>query len=395
MVTVQEATEITLQNLWKGGGETVPLLNSMKRVLAENVVSDRDLPPFDRVTMDGIAITFESYAKGQTSFSIAFVQAAGMPQSSLTDPLQCCEVMTGAMLPNGADTVVKYEDVSIVNGIATLKNLSIKKADNIHRQGSDAKAGAILLKEGVVISAAEIPVLASVGKSKVKVKALPKVALISTGDELVDIDVNPQLHQIRKSNMYALAAALSKCGAKPELFHLNDNEESISAVLNDVLIQFDLIILSGGVSKGKFDLIPKMLEQNGIEKKFHQVSQRPGKPMWFGVGKNKFVFALPGNPVSTFLCYHRYVEPWLRASIGATPKAEYATLGVDFTFDAPLTYFLQVRVERETGKTVAFPIPGGGSGDFVNLLEVDGFLELPKNIDQFKAGDVFRFIRFR
>jgi molybdopterin molybdotransferase len=395
MVTVQEATDITLQNLWKGGVETVPLLDSLNRVLAENVVSDRDLPPFNRVTMDGIAIAFESYSKGQTRFPIAFVQAAGTPQQKLTDTLSCCEVMTGAILPDAADTVIRYEDCSIENGIASVKNVSIRRGENIHVQGSDAKLGDVLLKEGLEISSAEIPVLASVGKSNVLVKSLPRVALISTGDELVEIESTPLPHQIRKSNMYALAAALLKQGIKPAFFHLMDTEDSISTALDKILTQFDLVILSGGVSKGKFDLIPQMLESKGIKKKFHQISQRPGKPMWFGVGENKTVFALPGNPVSTFLCYYRYVEPWLTSSLGAKPKIEFAILGVDFTFDAPLTYFLQVRIERTSGQVLAFPVPGGGSGDFVNLIEVDGFLELPGDSSQFKAGEVFRIIAFR
>lgn len=395
MVTVQEATDITLQNLWKGGSEAVPLLYSMNRVLAENVISDRDLPPFHRVTMDGIAIAFASYLKGRTSFPIAFIQVAGTPQQKLTNTSSCCEVMTGAILPEGTDTVVRYEDCSIENGMATIKNASIRKGESIHIQGGDAKRGDILLKEGLMISSAEIPVLASVGKSKVLVKSLPRVALISTGDELIEVESTPLPHQIRKSNMYALAAALSKRGIKSEFFHLLDNEDSISTALDKILNQFDMIILSGGVSKGKFDLIPRMLESKGIQKKFHQISQRPGKPMWFGVGENKTVFALPGNPVSTFLCYYRYVEPWLTASLGADSKIEYAILGTDFTFDAPLTYFLQVKIERKSGQAIAMPVPGGGSGDFVNLMEADGFLELPKDFNQFKAGDVFRFIGFR
>jgi molybdopterin molybdotransferase len=395
MVTVLEATEITRQHLWKGGQEFVPLLDSMNRVLAEPIAADRDLPPFHRVTMDGIAIKFESFSRGQTRFPVAFVQAAGTPQQKLADDSNCCEVMTGAILPEGTDTVVRYEDCSIENGMATITSGSIRKGENIHVQGIDAKRGDGLLNEGLVISSAEIPVLASVGKANVWVKSLPRVALVSTGDELVEVEHTPLAHQIRKSNMYALAAALSKRGIQSEFFHLMDNENSIATALDEILSQFDLIILSGGVSKGKFDLIPRMLEAKGIKKKFHQISQRPGKPMWFGVGENKTVFALPGNPVSTFLCYYRYVEPWLTASLGAFPKTEYAILGSDFTFDAPLTYFLQVRIDRQSGQVIAFPIPGGGSGDFVNLMEVDGFLELPVGGNRFRAGDVFRFIGFR
>lgn len=395
MVTVEEATKIIQQNLWKGRSEAVPLLESIGRVLAENVVSDRDFPPFHRVTMDGIAIAFQSFERGQRDFPIAFIQAAGSPQQELLDKSTCCEVMTGAILPKGVDTVIRYEEIDIESGVATIKQESIKCGDNIHRQGNDAEQGEVLLREGIIISSAEIPVLASIGKSIVLVKSLPKVALISTGDELVDVHVKPLLHQIRKSNMFALAAALAKYKVVAEFFHLNDNEESISTTLNKVLNQFDLIILSGGVSKGKFDLIPNMLQAKGIEKKFHQISQRPGKPMLFGVGDNKSVFALPGNPVSTFLCYYRYVEPWLAASLGASVEMKEAALASDFTFEPPLTYFLQVKIRQESGQAIAVPLPGDGSGDFVNLKDADGFLELPMGVKDFRRNEVLRFVGFR
>jgi molybdopterin molybdotransferase len=395
MVSVEEATKIVQQNLWQGESESVPLLVSIGRVLAESIVAERDFPPFHRVTMDGIAISYSSFEAGQKQFPIVFIQAAGSPQRDLMELTSCCEVMTGAILPAGANTVIRYEDLLIENGVATIKQTAIRKGDNIHSQGSDAQKGTTLLSEGIVISAAEIPVLASVGKSNVLVKSLPNVALISTGDELVDLDETPQLHQIRKSNMYALAAALSNHKITPEFFHLNDNEESIRNTLIQVLNKFDLVILSGGVSKGKFDLIPRMLEEQGIQKKFHQISQRPGKPMLFGVGDKKTVFALPGNPVSTFLCYYKYVEPWLTSSLGGRHIFPQAILDQDFTFEAPLTYFLQVKIKSESGQTIATPVPGGGSGDFVNLKDIDGFLELPIGVKQFKKGHVFSYLPFR
>src|SRR5688572_12985208 len=167
MVSVEEATKIVQESVWQGGSEAVPLLVSIGRVLAENVVADRDFPPFHRVTMDGIAIAYASFEAGQRQFPIAFVQAAGSPQQDLKKLTSCCEVMTGAILPNAADTVIRYEDLLIENGIATIKQTTIRKGDNIHRQGSDAQNGTTLLHEGIVISAAEIPVLASVGKSSV------------------------------------------------------------------------------------------------------------------------------------------------------------------------------------------------------------------------------------
>ena len=157
----------------------------------------------------------------------------------------------------------------------------------------------------------------------------------------------------------------------------------------------ELIILSGGVSKGKFDFIPKTLEHLGVKKLFHQISQKPGKPIWFGRSLSHTVFALQGNPVSTYMCFYRYLKPWLEKSMGATPKKEYAILASDFQFVPALTYFLQVKTENENGKLMAYPNTGGGSGDFANLKAVDGFLELPLSKPEFKAGEVFPYYSFR
>jgi molybdopterin molybdotransferase len=395
MITVADADAILYANLWNGSAETVPLQQSLQRVLAQAVYADRPFPPFDRVTMDGIALSFAVFASGIRDFPITFQQMAGEPARSLAALDHCAEVMTGAMLPMGADCVVRYEDVKIQKGIATIEINDVQHGQNIHRQGSDAPAGEILLSAGTTITAAEIQVLASVGLASVLVKALPRTAIVSNGDELVDIHQTPASHQLRKSNVYALAAALIPHGITPELFHLPDNAVSIQTICKQLTKNFDLIILSGGVSKGKADFIPEALTQCGIEKKFHQISQRPGKPMWFGVGKNQAVFALPGNPVSTFLCCYRYVLPWLAASLGTTIQQPYVRLGQDFTFKPALTYFLQVKLSGPVGAQVAEPLPGGGSGDFINLKAVDGFLELPLGGQTFKKGDAYRFIGFR
>ncbi len=395
MVSVSEATAIIQNYLWKASSEQVELLNSLHRVLAESIVADRDFPPFDRVTMDGIAIVYSSYENGQRSFVIDGLQAAGMPQKNLSSLTVCIEVMTGAMLPVGADTVVRYEDLKIVENKAEVTSSSINRLDNIHRTGSDARQKELLIAAATVITSAEIPIMAAVGKSVVSVYSLPRTAVVSTGDELVNIQEKPQAHQIRKSNGYALAAGLARHGIQSSFFHLADNETSIKQSLEIILSNHDLIILSGGVSKGKFDLIPAMLESFGIQKHFHQVKQRPGKPMWFGTGKNQVVFALPGNPVSTFLCFYQYIEPWLLKSWGANPSPVKAILNADVTFNLPLTYFLQVKVRNENGHLFATTIPGGGSGDFVNLKDVDGFLELPEGVVNFKKGVAFTFISFR
>jgi molybdopterin molybdotransferase len=157
-----------------------------------------------------------------------------------------------------------------------------------------------------------------------------------------------------------------------------------------------VLIISGGVSNGKFDFVPQVLQEIGINRLFQGVSQRPGKPFWFGRSDaGKVAFALPGNPVSTFMCFYRYVQPWILKSTGAPARESFAVLGKDFSFPPALTYFLQVSVANEGGRLVAYPVPGGGSGDFANLKNVDGFLELPLERSDFRAGEVFPYFSFR
>ena len=170
---------------------------------------------------------------------------------------------------------------------------------------------------------------------------------------------------------------------------------NVKGMLEEILTKYELIILSGGVSKGKFDFIPQVLESLRVKKLFHQVSQRPGKPMWFGQSQRNTVFGLPGNPVSTFMCFHRYVKPWLTKSLGNEIKKQSAQLAEDYSFSPSLTYFLQVKIQNENGKLIAYPLSGGGSGDFANLKDVDGFLELPLHESKFQKGESFPLILFR
>jgi molybdopterin molybdotransferase len=304
--------------------------------------------------------------------------------------------MTGAILPEDADTIIRYEDLIIENNVATVTEEKITQHQNIHRQGQDAEAGEILLEPGIIISAAEVALLASVGKSLVKTFVFPKTAIVASGDELVEITTVPQPHQIRRSNTYAIQAAMKYMGWRGNQYHLPDEANILKLSLSKIKTEYDVIILSGGVSKGKFDYIPNVLEEIGVRKLFHLVSQRPGKPFWFGVSDDgKVVFALPGNPVSTYMCFYRYIEPWLWRSLGVQRKTSAAVLAKDFTFHPKVTYFVQVKVENESGRLMAYPDTGGGSGDFANLKNVDGFLELPLEKTTFRAGEVFPYFPFR
>jgi molybdopterin molybdotransferase len=359
MLSVSEASALVFNNLLKPKEEFVSISGAVGRILAESIVADRNLPPFNRATMDGAALDSKEFRSGRKQFKILATLAAGQPAISLNDPAGCVEVMTGAVLPAGTDTVVRYEDLSINDGVADVMIPKLSAGENIHFISADAKIGELLLTPGLKISAAEVALLASVGKTMVKVFAFPRTAIISTGDELVPIDQIPLPHQIRRSNGYALLAALQTMGCTSTQHHLPDHEDVLTEKLKEILSQNELVILSGGVSKGKFDFVPQVLASLGVEKLFHQVRQRPGKPFWFGRSADQTVFALPGNPVSTYMCFYRYIKPWLLKSLGTTVNFQKAILATDFTFKFPLTYFLQVSVLNEEGKLMAYPEAGG------------------------------------
>jgi molybdopterin molybdotransferase len=395
MVNVAEASSIVSKHLCDPAIEPVSFDLAVNRVLAEIIKADRDLPPCDRVTMDGIAIQFTSWEQGNRDFVIEGVQAAGAARKGLLDSINCVEVMTGAIMPEGADSVVPYEHIEIKDGKATIKE-KVSKGQNIHTQGQDAKKGNTLLEPGLLLSPAEIAVLAAVGKKNVNVFAFPPAAVISSGDELVEIDALPGIQQVRRSNSYAIKAAMKTIGWDATVFHLPDDKEKMVVAMKEIADRYKVIILSGGVSKGKFDYVPAVLEEIGVSKLFHRVNQRPGKPFWFGASqKGVTVFALPGNPVSTYMCFYRYIRPWIFKSMKREQPLCYASLAKDFKGPQGLTYFLQVNVKTDNGKLIAYPDPGGGSGDFANLKNVTGFLELPEDRSSFSAGEVFAYIPFR
>lgn len=399
MITVEQAEQLILENTFKIPSEKVSINDALGRILAEDLCADRDFPPFNRVTMDGIAILHEQLLKIQSSFLIEATAAAGNPQKTLQNPENCIEVMTGAMIPFGTDAVIRYEDIEIKNKTAriTIDINGIRAGQNIHPQGSDRKNGGIIVPKGRKISAAEIGVAATIGKHEILVQRKLRAVVISTGEEIVPITETPLPHQIRTSNGYALQACLKNWGLETENVLLPDDQAVIESKIAEFIETFDVLILSGGVSAGKFDFVPQALENQGVKKLFHKVSQRPGKPFWFGKSANgTAVFALPGNPVSTFMCLNRYFKKWLNASQGIENEQVMAELAEDFTFKPELTFFLQVKLSYTlNGKILAIPVEGHGSGDLANLVEADAFLELPLERNLFKKGEVFKVFGYR
>jgi molybdopterin molybdotransferase len=397
MILFEDAYKKVLEHSLKLSDEVIPLKESYGRILAEDVLTDRDFPPFNRSTKDGIAICFDAIEQGITSFAVEGIIAAGSPTQNLEKTSGCVEIMTGAVVPENADTVVMYEEVNIKDGRAVLKNSSVKKGQNIHFRGSDSLKGEIAISKGKKITAAETGILATVGKSNVSVKKHPKISIISTGNELVSVDKKPLPYQIRTSNTISLHCALKAEGIASELLHLADDKKKIISKLENEIINKDVIILSGGVSKGKYDYIPDALNELGVEKIFHRVAQRPGKPFWFGIHKEKnaVVFGFPGNPVSTFVSYHLYFKPWLLTSLNLHIPAHTAILEEDMDSSEKLTVFVPVQASFKEAKLTVKKIRSSGSGDLKSLEMADGFVRLDPSNKVYERGSVVPFIPTR
>ena len=395
MISVEEATQLLNQYLADWGTEMAPLENAPGRILRESVAADRDFPPFDRVAMDGVALRFAEWSAGLTRFDVAGQAPAGMMPPTLSEPASVVEVATGAVLPPGSDTVVPYEQLQHDGKEVIVLAEKVRKGQNVHRQGSDRQAGEILLHGGMPLGPAEMGILATIGKGFVSLSRLPRTAILNTGDELVAVEAMPQPWEIRMSNGWVLQTMLQKTGLSPALFQCSDSFEELSKIVKKLLSEYDLIIITGAVSAGKRDYLPKILPESGVEKVFHKIAQRPGKPLWFGQSRDgKSVFAMPGNPVSTTLCASRYLMPWLYKSLGcSTIEPERVILGEQVVFEPDLTCFMPVNLENHEGCLVAFPRPANGSGDLGKLPEAHGFLELPAVRSVFKEGDVFDFYR--
>jgi len=369
--------------------ETLPLEAVCERVLAEDVAADRDYPPFNRSTRDGYAVRSADMSVVPAALECLGEVRAGEHFARNVGTGQCVQIMTGAPLPAGADAVVMVE-YTHADGINVKVERAVAPQENVVRQGSEAAVGALVLRRGRRLGAGEIGLLASVGKAQVPVFAMPTVAILPTGDEVVPVEQRPEWFQIRNSNALTLAAQVEKAGGVPHLLGIaRDEKEALRGLILEGL-KSDLLLLSGGVSAGKYDHVAEVLSELGAEFFFQGVAIRPGKPLTFGCVREKFFFALPGNPVSTYVTFELFARPALAMLGGADfepPVFLRARLGKPWRQKLGLTAFLPARVEPRSGDPVVELVGWQGSGDLVGVAAANCFLVVHPAQTELSAGD--------
>lgn len=392
LIAVEEAERRLAKAIKIGATESVALGEAAGRVLREPVRTDRPVPPYDRVMMDGIAVRAEDWSAGCRRFRPLGRVHAGEDPTSLTESESAWWVMTGAVCPEGAGVVIPREQVSTEGEwLEVALDFVPPEGGFVHWRGSDAAAGTEVLSVGQCLDGVALGVAASCGCAHLTVAKRPRVVVISTGDELVEPGEPISPHQVARSNPYALAALFSRhTGAKITLRHVADDQTSLEQAFAEARAEAEFVVCSGGVSQGDRDYVPAALRLAGFTELFHGVAQRPGKPLWVGrSAEGKLAFGLPGNPVSALVGARRYVVPALCRWLGQTAAPEeYLMLAELIRFAPPLTCFLPVR----RAGTQAHPAGGRNSGDFLALRATSGFVELRAEETDFPAGYAARYL---
>lgn len=374
--------------------ESIDLANATGRLLAESVVADRPVPAFDRICMDGYAFSSAAFDAGRREFQVLGVARAGHPREVLSDPDACMEAMTGAVLPQGCDTVIQVEKTERIDDERVRFLVErFPKGSNVHRTGRDRKSGDEVIQAPGRVGPGEIAALASLGIVRPTVAKRPGIVLVSSGDELVEPHREPLPHQIRQSNVWGIAASLESSGfGRPEIHHIPDDEATLRQILSRFVREADVVLLSGGVSMGKWDLLPTVLVALGVEKIFHGLAQQPGMPLWMGASpRGGLVAGLPGNPLSAMTCFARHVRPILARSAGMRPFSFQVGLQESIPASPGKTRFVPVKLERQGLVQVATPVAVTGSGDWAGVVGSDGFVEIPRGTESVVSGAAVDF----
>ena len=370
--------------------ERVPLLKAGDRVLAQDVKADRDLPPFPRATRDGFAVRAEYVNEINSRVRVVAEIRAGQDTSGIFVGCgQAAEIMTGAAVPEDSNAVVMVEYTERQG-----EHVRIQKTpapgENIVPRGAEAKAGQLLLVPGASLTPAAIAIAASAGSVELTVFQRPRIAILSTGDELVNISQQPLPHQIRNSNTYSLAAQVMRAGAIPVPLPIAADDEASLRKLIEQGLESDLLLLTGGVSMGKYDLVEKVLNDLGAEFFFTGVQIQPGKPAVFGRVAGKYFFGLPGNPVSTMVTFELFARPMIEGLSGTTPsplRFSSAKLKSEIKTKTGLTRFLPALLSGEFGDLEVELVRWQGSGDMVATARANCLAVIAPDKEKFEAGE--------
>lgn len=372
LISVSACEEKTLASAFTTSA-SLPLTAALGKVLAKDVLAAQVSPPFHRVAMDGIAIAFDAYAHGQRDFSCLGLALAGKPALRLTDPHACIEVATGAVLPEGCDTVIPYENLERKSAHFML-NAPVSRWQNVHKKGSDHAAGTILLSAGSRLFAPQIAALAALGENHAQVYGLASAHIMATGEELYLPGESVPEYGIYCSSAPAIAAML-KPFLQTSWGKVGDTPEIMASAMHQALSEHDCLVITGAVSKGAPDVVPEILKQLGANIVFHGVAQKPGKPFLFATLAEKFIFALPGNPVASLIVVRRYLVPFLLATMKLQDQVPNVVWQQHTTIHNDFTHFIPVIFED----SLAIPVPMTGSGDWGALAKSAGFIEIHKN----------------
>lgn len=378
------------------GTETVELISAARRVLAETVFADRDLPPFPRSTRDGYAVRSADLGQIPASLEVIAEIKAGARLDAIpgiVGPGQAVSIMTGAPVPDGADSVVMAEFSSRLGERVKITR-SVRPGENVVPRGAEAAAGSVLLDRGTLLSEAAIALAASAGKIRLEVYARPRVAVLTTGDEIVGVDVTPGPTQIRNSNSYSLAAQIVKAGGVPVLLPIAPDEPLALRRLIEEGLNADMLLMTGGVSMGRYDLVEQVLAELQAEFFFTGAEIQPGRPVVFGQcsagAEATYFFGLPGNPVSTMVTFELFVRPMIEALGGQSPRKlqfVHARLKSEIRTKTGLTRFLPAILSGEFSDTLVELVPWQGSGDVAAIARANCYLVIPPDCEYIPAGE--------
>jgi molybdopterin molybdotransferase len=396
MLSVAEALAVVLQHTRPLPPETLPLgPAALGLVLAEDVAADLDMPPYDKALMDGYAVRSGDLADGRAALAISDEITAGRTPRGPVGPGQAARIMTGAPLPDGADAVVMVERSRMCADGRVEIGERPQAGQNILRRASEMRSGDTVLAAGAVLRPAELGVLATVGRTTARLHPAPRVAVLSTGDEVVEADQRPGAGQIRNSNGPMLTALAAHAGAAPRYLGIaRDRVEHLRETVADGLCDA-VLVLSGGVSAGKLDLVPAVFQELGVEAQFHKVLMKPGKPVYFGTRGERLVFGLPGNPVSALVCFELFVRPALRRLGGhadAGPRLVRARLVEDFAYRTDRPTYHPARLEADADGYRVRPVPWFGSPDLRGLTRANAFAVFPAGDHRHQSGQTFEVL---